>query len=321
MTAEVTRQQEEAAASSATARGAAWLPRFVTRFTGRGIVILPPMVWLVLFFLVPLAVVISIAFSVAKTALPPFEPLITFGEDNSIQLTLRMANILYLFQDNLYVDAFVNSVWVAAVSTMIALVIAYPMAYFIARASERTRNILLMLVILPFWSSFLLRVYAWISILKQNGLINNFLHMFGLGPFSMLYTNSAIYVGIVYTYLPFMILPLYTTLVKLDQALLEASADLGARPYRTFLSVTLPLSLPGVVAGSMLVFIPAIGEYVIPQLLGGPNSLMIGRVLWDTFFADRDWPLASTVALFMLLVVVAPLLLLQRAQDAVVEQE
>jgi putrescine transport system permease protein len=319
MTAERTRRRRQVAAPPAP-RAAGWLPGLAARLTGRGAVIVPPMVWLVLFFLVPLGVVISISFSVAKSALPPFEPLITFGEDNSIQLTLRMANILYLFEDNLYVDAFANSVWVAAVSTAIALVIAYPMAYFIARSSERARNILLMLVILPFWSSFLLRVYAWIGILKQNGLINNFLHVFGLGPVPMLYTDAAIYLGIVYTYLPFMLLPLYTTLVKLDPALLEASADLGARPYRTFLSVTLPLSLPGVVAGSMLVFIPAIGEYVIPQLLGGPNSLMIGRVLWNTFFSDRDWPLASTVALFMLLVVVVPLLLLQRAQNAVVEQ-
>ena len=194
------------------------------------------------------------------------------------------------------------------------------MAYFIARSSDRARSILLMLVILPFWSSFLLRVYAWIGFLKNNGIINNFLGLFHLGPFTMLQTDFAVYVGIVYTYLPFMILPLYTNLVKLDGTLLEASADLGARPFRTFLSVTLPLSVPGIIAGSMLVFIPTIGEYVIPTLLGGPSTLMIGRVLWDEFFSNRDWPMASAVAIAMLVVVVVPLMLLQRAQNAVVEK-
>src|SRR6185437_7553438 len=198
--------------------------------------------------------------------------------------------------------------------------IGYPMAYFIARSPDRLRNMLLMLVILPFWSSFLLRVYAWIGLLKNNGVINNFLGLFHIGPFTLLYTDFAVYLCIVYTYLPFMILPLYTNLVKLDGALLEASADLGAKPFRTFLSVTLPLSLPGIVAGSMLVFIPAIGEYVIPQLLGGPSTLMIGRVLWDEFFTNRDWPVASAVAIAMLVAVVAPLLFLQRAQNAVVER-
>lgn len=288
--------------------------------SGRMLVALPPMLWLVVFFLIPLAVVISISFSEARTGLPPYLPLVTFGDDNAIQLTLRFGNFAYLFEDSLYVAAFLNSLLVAAVSTIIALFVAYPMAYFIARSSERARNILLMLVILPFWSSFLLRVYAWIGFLKNNGVINNLLGVFHLGPINMLNTDFAIYVGIVYTYLPFMILPLYTNLVKLDGALLEASADLGARPFRAFLSVTLPLSVPGIVAGSMLVFIPAIGEYVIPQLLGGPGSLMIGRVLWDEFFANRDWPLASAVALFMLIVVVVPLLLLQNAQNAVVEK-
>jgi putrescine transport system permease protein len=197
-----------------------------------------------------------------------------------------------------------------------------------------------MLVILPFWSSFLLRVYAWIGFLKNNGVIDNFLELIGFQhvidavnqplaafgtaipplPWPMLYSDFAVYVGIVYTYLPFMILPLYTNLVKLDTTLLEASADLGAKPFRTFLSVTLPLSLPGIVAGSLLVFIPTIGEYVIPQLLGGPSTLMIGRVLWDEFFSNRDWPLASSVAIAMLVIVVVPLMFLQRAQNAVVER-
>jgi putrescine transport system permease protein len=194
------------------------------------------------------------------------------------------------------------------------------MAYFIARSPDRWRNILLMLVILPFWTSFLLRVYALQGFMRGNGVINNFLGLFGIAPITMLQTDFAVFVGIVYTYLPFMILPLYTNLVKLDQTLLEAAADLGARPWRTFLTITLPLSLPGVIAGSMLVFIPALGEFVIPSLLGGPDTLMIGRVLWDEFFSNRDWPIASAVAIVMLLVVVIPIMLMQNAQGAVVRR-
>ena len=288
---------------------------------GRSIVILPPMLWLGVFFLIPLAVVCKISFSEAVTARPPYLPLLVFSDDGSVQLTLHLSNYIYLFEDVLYIAAYLNSVKIAAISTVIALLIGYPMAYFIARSPGRLRNVLLMLVILPFWSSFLLRVYAWIGFLKNNGVINNFLGLFHIGPITMLQTDFAVYVGIVYTYLPFMILPLYTNLVKLDGALLEASADLGARPFRTFLSVTLPLSMPGIIAGSMLVFIPAIGEYVIPQLLGGPSTLMIGRVLWDEFFANRDWPLASSVAIAMLVVVVGPLMLLQRVQSSVVERK
>jgi putrescine transport system permease protein len=288
-------------------------------FSGRSVVLLPPLLWLLVFFLIPLLVVVSIAFSEAITAAPPFKPLLSFGQA-TIELTLRFSNFVYLVEDSLYLDAFLNSILVAFVSTVIALIVAYPMAYFIARTRGRWRNVLLMLVILPFWSSFLLRVYAWIGILKNNGLLNGLLKLLGIHPITILQTDFAVYLGIVYTYLPFMILPLFTTLVKLDGALLEASADLGARPFRTFLSVTLPLSTPGIIAGSMLVFIPAIGEYVIPSLLGGPSSLMIGRVLWDEFFTNRNWPLASAVALIMLIVVVVPLLLLRNAQNAVVER-
>ena len=289
-------------------------------FGGRWVVILPPMLWLLLFFLIPLAVVITIAFSQSVVGQPPYLPLLTIDQQGDVQLTLHLSNFMFLGQDHLYRDAYLSSLRISAVSTVFALLIGYPMAYFIARSSDRARSILLMLVILPFWSSFLLRVYAWIGFLKNNGIINNFLGLFHLGPFTMLQTDFAVYVGIVYTYLPFMILPLYTNLVKLDGTLLEASADLGARPFRTFLSVTLPLSVPGIIAGSMLVFIPTIGEYVIPTLLGGPSTLMIGRVLWDEFFSNRDWPMASAVAIAMLVVVVVPLMLLQRAQNAVVEK-
>jgi len=289
-------------------------------FSGRWAVILPPLLWLLVFFLVPLVVVIKIGFSASVVGQPPYLPLLTFSPQGDVQMTLHLSNFIFLAQDHLYLDAYLSSLKIAAISTVLALFIGYPMAYFIARSPDRLRNILLMLVILPFWSSFLLRVYAWIGFLKNNGVINNFLGLFHIGPFTLLYTDFAVYLGIVYTYLPFMILPLYTNLVKLDGALLEASADLGAKPFRTFLSVTLPLSLPGIVAGSMLVFIPAIGEYVIPQLLGGPSTLMIGRVLWDEFFTNRDWPVASAVAIAMLVAVVAPLLFLQRAQNAVVER-
>jgi putrescine transport system permease protein len=293
----------------------------IFNLTGRSLVILAPALWLTLFFLIPLGVVFKISLSEAAIARPPYLPMFSFGDDGTVQLTLHLSNFLFLVSDSLYINAYINSIRVAFISTAIALLIGYPMAYFIARSPDRWRNILLMLVILPFWTSFLLRVYAWIGFLRGNGVINNFLLSIGVinEPIVMLQTDFAVYVGIVYTYLPFMVLPLYTNLVKLDQSLLEASADLGARPFRTFLSITLPLSLPGVMAGSLLVFIPALGEFVIPALLGGPDTLMIGRVLWDEFFSNRDWPVASAVAIAMLFVVVVPIMLLQRAQTAVAE--
>lgn len=226
---------------------------------------------------------------------------------------------LYTADLNVYLTAFLSSIRIAAISTAIAILIGYPMAYVIARAPDRWRNILLMLVILPFWTSFLLRVYALSSFLRGEGVINNFLGLFNIPPLVMMQTDFAVYVGIVYSYLPFFILPLYTNLVKLDGSLLEASADLGARPIRTFLSITLPLSMPGVIAGAMLVFIPAIGEFVIPSLLGGPGTQMIGRILWDEFFGKTNWPRAAALAITMLVIVVIPIMLMQRAQNAVVE--
>ena len=235
------------------------------------------------------------------------------GRRGQAAVLAEFRNYQYLWEDSLYYLAYLGSIKIAVVSTIICLLIGYPMAYYIARAPETTRNILLMLVILPFWTSFLLRVYAWIGILKSNGLINNFLMSIGVisAPLPMLQTDFAVYVGIVYTYLPFMILPLYTNLVKLDNDLLEASADLGSKPLTTFLTVTLPLSIPGILAGSLLVLVPVIGEFVIPALLGGPDTLMIGRVLWDEFFSNRDWPVASAVAIIMLLVLVIPIMALR----------
>jgi len=287
--------------------------------TGRMLVLAAPVLWLLVFFLVPLAVVFGISLATKQFGRPPYSPLLT-TEEGTVQLTLHLNNYIRLFTDNLYVAAYLSSIRIAAIATIITLLVGYPMAYAIARAPDRWRNILLMLVILPFFTSFLLRVYALTGFMRGNGVINQFLGLFGIEPIVMMQTDFAVYIGIVYTYLPFMILPLYTTLVKLDVSLFEASADLGARPIHTFLFVTLPLSVPGIIAGSMLVFIPAIGEFVIPSLLGGPETLMIGRVLWDEFFTNTNWPRAAAVAVAMLLVVVVPIMLLQRAQGAVVEK-
>ncbi|HWJ88920.1 MAG TPA: ABC transporter permease subunit [Pelagibacterium sp.] len=291
--------------------------------SGRTAVILAPTLWLAVFFLVPLLVVFKIALSAFALGQPPYLPMFVWGSDESLSITLQFSNFLFLLRDSLYANAYINSVRIAAISTLIALLIAFPMAWFIARADEKYRNLLLMLVILPFWTSFLLRVYAWMGFLGRNGIINNVLMALGITdqPLTMLQTEGAVFVGIVYTYLPFMVLPLYTTLVKLDQSLIEASADLGARPFMIFLTVVLPLSMPGLIAGSMLVFIPAIGEFVIPSLLGGADTLMIGRVLWDEFFANRDWPVASAVAIVMLVILLVPIMLLSYAQNAVVEAE
>ncbi|HQZ11818.1 MAG TPA: ABC transporter permease subunit [Devosia sp.] len=288
--------------------------------SGRGLVIFPPAAWLTVFFLVPLAVVFGISLATKEFGQPPFSDLLTRDGDK-VQLTLHLNNYIRVLTDpsGIYINAFLSSIKIAAISTIIAVLIGYPMAYAIARAPDRWRNLLLMLVILPFWTSFLLRVYALSGFLRGEGVINNFLGLFGIGPFTMMQTDFAVYVGIVYSYLPFFILPLYTNLVKLDQSLLEASADLGSRPWQTFLSVTLPLSMPGVIAGAMLVFIPAIGEFVIPSLLGGPGTQMIGRILWDEFFSKTNWPRAAALAITMLVIVVIPFMLMQRAQNAVVE--
>ncbi|HEX7374124.1 MAG TPA: ABC transporter permease subunit, partial [Steroidobacteraceae bacterium] len=226
-------------------------------------------------------------------------------------------------EDDLYWRAYVNSIVVAGVSTFFCLLIGYPVAYSMARSAPATRNILLLLVMLPFFTSFLLRVYAWIGILKNNGLLNNLLMSLGViqEPIQMLQTDLAVYVGIVYSYLPFMILPLYATLEKMDLTLLEAAADLGCKPWQAFYKVTLPLSKYGIAAGCLLVFIPAVGEFVIPTLLGDPGMLMIGKVLWTEFFNNRDWPVASAVAIALLLFLVIPIMFLDRAQNAAAEEE
>lgn len=301
------------AATLAAGRTAGILRRL--GFSGRALVVAVPLLWLMVFFLIPFLVVAKLSLSQSAIALPPYLPLVEW-DDGMATITLNFGNFTYLFDDPLYVNAYISSLVIAFVSATIALVVGYPIAYYIARSPEGRRNVLLMLVILPFWTSFLLRVYAWQGFLRSNGVINNFLLRTGLidTPLVMLQTNFAVYLGIVYTYLPFMILPLYANLVKLDESVLEASADLGAKPLATFFHVTLPLSMPGVVAGFMLVFVPAIGEFVIPELLGGPDTLMIGRVLWNEFFSNRDWPVASAVAIAMLVILVVPIMIFRRAQ-------
>ena len=275
-----------------------------------------PYLWLLLFFLVPFIIVLKISFATPIVAQPPFTELFHFDSDASQWWLASWGNYQFLTEDNLYWVSYFKSIKVAFVSTIICLLIGYPMAYGIARATPIKRNILLMLVILPFWTSFLLRVYAWMGLLGKNGIINSALMHIGVidSPLQLLYTDMAVYLGIVYTYIPFMILPLYANLEKMDTSLHDAAADLGARPWQVFINITLPLSIPGILAGSLLVFIPAIGEYVIPALLGGIDSLMIGRTLYDEFFVNRDWPLASAVATILLLILVVPIMLFQRSQ-------
>jgi putrescine transport system permease protein len=291
------------------------------RAGGRNAVLAVPWVWLLLFFLVPFAIVLKISFAETALSQPPYTDLLDWSHGPYPLVRLHTANYLGLLADAIYVQAFLSSLKVAAISTLFCLLIGYPMAYGIARADKSVRNILLMMVILPFWTSFLLRVYAWMGLLRNNGTINNLLMALGIidEPIVMMQTDFAMYVGIVYSYLPFMILPLYANLEKHDLTLLEAAADLGCRPWRAFLKITLPLSMAGIIAGSMLVFIPAIGEFVIPKLLGGSDSLMIGRVLWDEFFSNRNWPVASAVAICLLLFLVIPIMVFQRYQAEATE--
>ncbi len=292
-----------------------WSQYVRQHWSGQRLVIGVPFLWLFLFFAVPFIIVFKLSFSEVRLAMPPYAPLIEKVSEAAYAINVNMGNYAYLFTDPLYTSSYLYSVKVAAVSTLFCLLVGYPMAYAIARSTPTLRNVWLMLIILPFWTSFLLRVYAWVGLLKTDGLINQALGLVGLGPYTMMYTDFAVYIGIVYSYLPFMILPLYSNLEKHDLTLLEAAADLGASPIKSFLRITLPLSFPGIVAGSLLVFIPAVGEYVIPSLLGRSDQLMIGRVLSDEFFANRDWPVASAVSIAMLLLLVVPIVLFQRFQN------
>ncbi len=263
-----------------------------------------PYLWLLLFFLAPFAIVLKISLADPIFGQPPYSQ------------TVSLDNFAFLFSDKLYAVTYLRSVFMAACATLLCLALGFPMAYGIARSSRATRSLLLMLIILPFWISFLLRVYAWMGLMNNYGTINSLLLWAGVidQPIQLMYTDFAVFVGLVYSYLPFMILPLYASLERLDLDLVEAAQDLGASRSQAFWDVTWPLARPGVIAGCLLVFIPAIGEYVIPYLLGGPESLLIGRVLFDEFFVNRDWPLASAVAIVLLLLLVVPIVLLQRYQ-------
>jgi putrescine transport system permease protein len=296
-----------------------WTEYVLNNWVGQRLVIAVPYLWLLIFFLVPFLIVLKISFAESDLlGRPPYEPMARwFAEEGMVRIQLVVDSYKFLFSETLYVSAWINSIKVAAVATFFTLLLGYPMAYAIARSSPTSRNVLLMLIILPFWTSFLLRVYAWIGLLKTDGVINNLLMGIGIidAPLTMMYTNFAVYVGIVYSYLPFMILPLFTNLEKHDLTLLEAAQDLGAGPVKSFLRITLPLSFPGIVAGSMLVFIPVVGEYVIPSLLGSKDQLMIAPLLWTEFYNNRNWPNASAMAIAMLLLLVVPIMIFQRFQN------
>ncbi|ADP12095.1 putrescine transporter subunit: membrane component of ABC superfamily [Erwinia sp. Ejp617] len=283
---------------------------------GRKWVIALPYLWLSLLFLLPFLMVLKISFADVARAIPPYSELLSWA-DGKLSMVLNVGNYLTLTDDPLYIDAYLHSLQVAAISTAICLLIGYPLAWAVAHAPASTRHILLLLVILPSWTSFLVRVYAWMGILNDNGVLNRFLLWSGITdhPLAILYTNLAVYIGIVYCYLPFMVLPIYTALTRIDYSLVEAALDLGARPLKTFFSVIVPLTKGGIIAGSMLVFIPAVGEYVIPELLGGPDSIMIGRVLWQEFFNNRDWPVASALAVIILLILILPIIWFHKHQN------
>jgi len=291
-----------------------WLPGT------RSGVIAAPYLWLLLFFAVPFVIILMISFARTQVGSPPYTWLLEYV-DGAFSLKLNLGNYAALVKDSQYVLAYLSSIKIAVIATLFTLLIGYPMAYVISRMSPAARNVAMMLVVLPSWTSFLIRVYAWIGILDRNGLLNQLLLKLGVidAPLQILYTPTAAYIGIVYCYLPFMVLPLYANLVKLDNRLLEAAYDLGAKPWQAFLRITLPLSRTGIIAGCMLVMIPAVGEFVIPEMLGGPDTLMIGRVLWGEFFNNRDWPTASAVAIVMLALLLVPILLFNRVQQRELE--
>ena len=286
-----------------------------------------PYLWLLALFLVPFLIVFKISLSDTALAIPPYTPTLDFsagwGEFKSFFSELDFENFIFLTEDDLYWKAYLSSLKIALTSTILTLLVGYPIAYGMARAPKEWRATLLMLVILPFWTSFLIRVYSWMGILSQEGYLNQLLMSMGVisEPLIILNTNIAVYIGIVYTYLPFMILPIYSALEKMDESLLEAAEDLGCSRFTAFWLVTLPLSKQGIIAGSFLVFIPALGEFVIPSLLGGSKTLMIGKVLWEEFFSNRDWPVASAVAVILLLLLLIPIILFQRNEQKQREAE
>ncbi len=290
----------------------------------RFLLIAAPYFWLLALFLIPFAIVFKISLSDAAISIPPYVPQFRWSEGiRSFLSQLDIENYTFLTTDDLYWKAYLSSLKIALFSTGLTLLVGFPIAYGMARAPDEWRPTLMMLVILPFWTSFLIRVYSWKAILSQEGLLNQFLSWLGVidAPLIILNTNIAVYIGIVYTYLPFMILPIYAALDRLDVSLLEAAEDLGCSRTQAFWLVTVPLSRQGVLAGCFLVFIPAMGEFVIPTLLGGSRTLMIGKVLWEEFFSNRDWPVASAVAVVLLILLILPIVLFQRNEEKAREAE
>ncbi|MCZ8179971.1 MAG: ABC transporter permease subunit [Rhizobium sp.] len=290
--------------------------------SARWLVVIIPYLWMALFFLTPFLIILKISLSDTAIAMPPYTPVLEgFSAIGDFISQLDFENYIFLTEDPLYVNAYLSSVRIALISTFLLLLIGYPMALAMARASVTIRPTLVMLVILPFWTSFLIRVYAWIGILKPEGLLTVLLQSVGLmdegSQVQIFRTEIAVFIGIVYSYLPFMVLPLYAALEKMDGTLLEAASDLGCPPWKAFWKITFPLSIPGVIAGSMICFIPITGEFVIPDLLGGADTLMIGKTLWTEFFGNRDWPLASAVAVLLLLILVVPIAIFQNQQQKV----
>lgn len=286
-------------------------------FNGRRLVIGLPFVWLFLFFLLPFAIVVKISFAESAVAIPPYTDIFVYAEQK-LQVLLNLRTYVNLYENDIYIRAYLSSMKIAFFSTILCLLIGYPMAYAIARASRQMQTVYLLLIMMPTWTAILIRVYAWMTILGngENGLLNSFLLSLGVidEPLRLLNTQLAVYIGIVYSYLPFMVLPLYANLVKHDTSLLEAASDLGARRFTSFWKITVPLSKSGIIAGCMLVFIPVVGEFVIPELLGGSQTLMIGKVLWEEFFNRRNWPGASALAVVMLLILIIPIILFNRNQ-------
>lgn len=284
---------------------------------GRRLVIGIPFVWMLLFFLLPFAIILKISFAESARAIPPYTDIVVFAE-HKLQIMLNLQNYLNLGEKGIYLQAYLGSLKIAFFSTLLCLLIGYPMAYAIARADKQTQTVYLLLIMMPTWTAILIRVYAWMTILGngENGLLNSFLLWTGIisEPLRLLNTPLAVYIGLVYSYLPFMILPLYANLVKHDQSLLEAASDLGARTFTSFWKITVPLSKNGIIAGCMLVFIPVVGEFVVPELLGGSQTQMIGKVLWDEFFSRRNWPGAAALAVVMLAILIIPIILFNRNQ-------
>ncbi|PAM85276.1 putrescine ABC transporter permease PotH [Pseudomonas sp. ERMR1:02] len=282
---------------------------------GRQLVIGVPFIWLFLFFMLPFFIVLKISFAEADVAIPPYTEIYSYAEQK-LQVLLNLGNYAMLAGDELYIAAYLGSLKMAFFSTILCLLIGYPMAYAIASARKELQTVLVLLIMMPTWTAILIRVYAWMGILSNNGLLNGFLMSMGWinEPLQILNTNLAVYIGVVYSYLPFMILPLYANLVKHDHSLLEAASDLGSSTFNSFWKITIPLSKNGIIAGCMLVFIPVVGEFVIPELLGGPETLMIGKVLWQEFFNNRDWPVASALAVVMLAILIVPIILFNRSQ-------